>query len=49
MQKWEYLVRERVGEYELNKLGEDGWELVTISFSSAGVPDTFYFKRPKQK
>jgi hypothetical protein len=29
----------------LNKLGEDGWELVSVS--EAGGSRTYFFKRPK--
>lgn len=66
--KWEYKIIEtgkskgvlfqskEVGADELNKLGEEGWELVTalsVSGSAAGFgtkkPDQvfFIFKRPK--
>ena len=30
---------------ELNRLGAEGWELVTMVFGGAGP--TFFFKRPK--
>ena len=42
MQKWEYKIVYGPDETEVNKLGEQGWELV-------GFDPSFhaYFKRPK--
>ena len=44
MPKWEYKIIGSTTGAELNALGKDGWELVTIE---SGTPTTFYFKRPK--
>jgi hypothetical protein len=43
MQQWEYLVLSgpNVNEEELNRLGEEGWELVAAGTFSV------YLKRPK--
>jgi len=52
MQKWEYWVHlpRELGIVELNKLGEQGWELI---FFSPPPPNTgcyrYIFKRPKQE
>lgn len=32
-------------EVALNKLGEEGWELITIKKENTGAEDLFYFKR----
>lgn len=44
MKKWEYLIIERfAGAIEiLNKLGEEGWEMIAITNGS------IVFKRPKE-
>ena len=44
MHKWEYLKEER--EFKLAELGEEGWELVAVTFDEGGMPRYFYFKRP---
>ena len=42
MQKWEYMIVSGPNEETLNKLGEQGWELVALSpYNKA------YLKRPK--
>jgi hypothetical protein len=44
MQKWEYLIVERwINNAMLNQLGQQGWELVSVSDSSKFA---FVFKRP---
>lgn len=49
--KWEYLIDENEDyersyiEKELNKYGQDGWELVHVSQSLR----TYFFKRPMQE
>ncbi len=52
MQKWEYhaVVRNPYRDVvnELNTLGEDGWELVSIRTSAAGG-NVFIFKREKRE
>jgi hypothetical protein len=50
-EKWEY---KTVGcayplETELNKNGDEGWELVSVSFGSDGSCRGFFFKRPKRE
>lgn len=44
--RWEYKIVFRGDEVEFNKLGDDGWELVTSYMNPAGLP-THTFKRPK--
>lgn len=47
--KWEYKVVRRIGqisERDINNLGQDGWELVTISFYNNGSICNMIFKRP---
>lgn len=51
-QKWEYMVIELVGgtmgtEVDFNKLGEEGWELVTMEHRPHNSNTFAYFKRPK--
>lgn len=53
MMKWEY---EEINIYpenakeELNKLGEDGWELVSINLVFGGITHgVAYFKRPNSE
>ena len=44
MQKWEYkVVHGWLPEEDLNKLGAEGWELVTYIYES----NDYIFKRPK--
>ena len=52
MQKWEYRTiqsRSYPGESELNRLGQDGWELVAVVIETptACIGFVAYFKRPK--
>jgi hypothetical protein len=49
-QKWEYLVSvlsQQEMPVELKRLGEDGWELVTLERMDKYNSATVYFKRPK--
>lgn len=48
MQKWEYSVEKNLKEYDLNELGQRGWELVAVTCNGNGTPEIFYFKRPKE-
>lgn len=32
----------------LNKLGDDGWELVSVNMWNDGWDEAYYFKRPKE-
>lgn len=41
--KWEYLVSHT--EEELTRLGQEGWELVSV-VPAANATDRFYYKRP---
>ena len=54
-QKWEY--KRFISDWsdkeftilqELNSLGDEGWELVTVVPESKLQKQTFYFKRPAQ-
>ena len=57
VQKWEYKELKALAKYgtqpvdvdekAVNKLGDEGWELVAASSTNGGT-DKFYFKRPKQ-
>ena len=47
MQKWEYKIVGNVNELELNRLGEQGWELVSVTFTDSAYVGNYYFKRPK--
>ena len=46
--KWEYKVEVLYPDYqaELNTLGEDGWELVTLTLAGETYHPVAYFKRP---
>jgi hypothetical protein len=47
MQKWEYKVVTDESESSLNRLGAEGWELVSIVFADSATVFALYFKRPK--
>ena len=53
MQKWEYLVQQFQSPSDLftllNKLGDEGWELVTLLTESTATPGQIVTKRPKDK
>lgn len=44
--KWEYKVVGRISERDMNNLGQDGWELVNVTFYNNGVISDMIFKRP---
>ncbi len=48
--KWEYVTVDLEHNFEedveLEKLGDDGWELVTVVPWKTSELKTFYFKRP---
>ena len=46
-EKWEYSFITNCNSKEVYKLGEEGWELVSV-IQIAGCP-TYYFKRPKRE
>jgi hypothetical protein len=49
MTKWEYKrvnAEWFVGESEMNTLGTEGWELVSVTLHSGVDNATAYFKRP---
>ncbi|MCS7083193.1 MAG: hypothetical protein N2561_08590 [Bacteroidetes bacterium] len=35
-------------EAELNRLGQEGWKLHTVTFNQEGRPDYFIFERKQQ-
>jgi hypothetical protein len=45
MQKWEYRILGKLTEVELNTMGIEGWELISIAFIERGNVYTHYFKR----
>ena len=46
MQKWEYKIIEKtMTESHLNELGQQGWELLTVSSPHGGWGTVFYFRR----
>jgi len=47
MQKWEYKRLAGASVADLNKLGDEGWELVAITFGDYDMNNVYYFKRPK--
>ena len=55
MQKWEYKIVRDPRADELNKMGTEGWELVSVVADVSGHADPTdstiyaYLKRPKQK
>jgi hypothetical protein len=46
MEKWEYRILGKLTEVELNTMGIEGWELISIAFIERGSVYTHYFKRP---
>ena len=49
MQKWEYkrLVGYFLTESELNEFGNEGWELIAVTYSDNSGMSHYYFKRPR--
>ena len=47
IQKWEYKIKSDLSREELNQLGGEGWELVSVTSEEypESFQDTFYFKR----
>ena len=45
MKKFEYLIKENLYTNALNKLGQEGWELVSIVYVPTSYTKCFYFKR----
>lgn len=47
--QWEYkTVGRNVEDEELNKLGEQGWEVTAAKATMGGSTEAFLMKRPKQ-
>lgn len=46
MVKWEYLNKENLRPDALNRLGEDGWELVSVVVTEYSFD--YYFKRVRE-
>jgi len=46
-QKWEYKKETHLDEAGMNKLGAQGWELVSVSSDRDGNNKYYLFKRPK--
>src|SRR5580658_8667007 len=44
MEKWEYRILGKLTEVELNTMGIEGWELISIAFIERGSVYTHYFK-----
>lgn len=44
--KWEYKIVGHISERDMNNLGQDGWELVGITFYNNGSICDMIFKRP---
>ena len=50
MQEWEYAVKKSLDEYELDILGLDGWELVSVILVPGEEGGVFlFFKRPRER
>lgn len=50
MKKFEYKIEYRdLGIKELNRYGEEGWELVAVEPSKTNGPPRLWFKREKQE
>lgn len=45
--RWEYRVLHDLNAAELNELGDEGWELVTVEFDDEGEILNAFAKRPK--
>lgn len=45
MKKYEYLVRSGLMEWDLNKFGQDGWELITVQRDYITDKHWFYLKK----
>ena len=45
MKKFEYKVEYRLDHNDLNRYGEEGWELITIQRDNATTKHWFYLKR----
>jgi hypothetical protein len=50
-EKWEYNVAGRCipSETDLNKLGDQGWELISVTANGDGGCPVYYFKRPRRE
>ena len=44
--KWEYKVVGHISERDMNNLGQNGWELVNVTFYNNGTISEMIFKRP---
>lgn len=47
MARWEYRVLHDLAAHELNDLGDEGWEFVTVEFDDEGEILNAFAKRPK--
>ena len=46
MQKWEYkMIEKSITESQLNELGKDGWELISVVLKATWIGHLFFFKR----
>lgn len=48
MKKFEYKIIHSLSQYELNIMGDDGWELISIQHVNETEKYWFYFKREKK-
>ena len=47
MARWEYRVLHDIPAHQLNEIGDDGWEMVTVEFDDEGEILNAFAKRPK--
>ncbi len=47
MPRWEYRVLHDTPAHELNEIGDEGWEIVTVEFDDEGEILNAFAKRPK--
>ena len=49
MEQWEYkIIDKSISESQLNELGKDGWELVSVVLKATWIGHLFFFRRRVQ-